>query len=84
MEGRSNAARIDRTPYNLTTKLNYKAILKNAANNKGTAILSAAEKVSNRIQLTQLLKAVDEQQTGFKIDRSCIDQKVTLRINKEK
>ncbi|XP_063446653.1 uncharacterized protein LOC134726183 [Mytilus trossulus] len=65
-------------------KLLKKGNLKVCKKYRGIAILSVAAKVLHRVLLIRLHKAIDEklreQQGGFRKDRSCIDQIVTLRV----
>jgi hypothetical protein len=65
-------------------KLPKKGNLKECKNYRGITLLSVDAKVINRILLTRLWKAVDEQlreqQAGFRKDRSCTDQIAALRI----
>jgi sorting nexin-29 len=65
-------------------KLPKKGDLIDCENYRGITLLSAIEKVLNRILLERTRDAVDvklrNHQTGIRQDRSCTDQITTLRI----
>ena len=65
-------------------KLPKKGDLRECSNYRGIMLLSVPGKVLTRIILERLKKVTDaklrEEQAGFRKNRSCIDQKATLRI----
>ena len=65
-------------------KLPKKGDLGNCSNYRGISLLSVPGKVFNRVLLERMKDAVDsqlrDQQAGFRSNRSCVDQIITLRI----